>query len=265
MTHYDLISLQNPRIKQVVKLREDKRERLREKLILVEGWYELNMAVSAGLIPRSVFTAPDLIAGMPVGFDYLTETYTVTREVFEKISYRENPDGWLAIFPMPERKLIDFKPRQVSLVLVAEAVEKPGNLGAILRTADAAGVDALIVTDPRVEIWNPNVIRASRGAVFTVPVMETENAAALDWLRSRQLNITAASPQSEKNYTDLDYRPPTAFVVGTEDRGLSGFWMENADSNVVIRMAGKVNSLNVSVVSALLVYEAIRQRNTTVP
>jgi TrmH family RNA methyltransferase len=147
------------------------------------------------------------------------------------------------------------------LVIVAESVEKPGNLGAILRTADAANVDAVIVCDPRVDLWNPNVIRASRGAVFAVPTVEAESSTALAWLRSGKMRVLAATPSAEVLYTDINLSEPTAIAVGTEDEGLTDFWMQNADLKVKIPMLGKVNSLNVSIATALITYESVRQRN----
>jgi TrmH family RNA methyltransferase len=147
------------------------------------------------------------------------------------------------------------------LILVAESVEKPGNLGAILRSADAAGVDALLVCDPRVDPWNPNVVRASRGAVFSVPVVECDNASALEWLKARGIRTVGATPSAQRRYVDVNLREAVAIVVGTEDEGLSEFWMSNVDLSVRIPMQGRVNSLNVSVSAALLLYEAVRQRS----
>jgi TrmH family RNA methyltransferase len=146
-------------------------------------------------------------------------------------------------------------------VIAAESIEKPGNLGAILRTADAAKVDAVLVCDPRVDLYSPNVIRASRGAVFAVPAVEVDSASALAWLRSRRMRILAATPSAEMNYTEADLRAPLAVAVGTEDRGLTELWMKNADFKVRIPMMGTVNSLNVSVAAALIVYESLRQRS----
>ena len=143
---------------------------------------------------------------------------------------------------------------------MAESIEKPGNLGAILRTADAAHVDALLVCDSRVDVWNPNVVRASRGAVFSVPVIECDNASALEWLKLREMRILAATPSADKVYSKVDMNQPIAIAVGTEDNGLTDFWMSNADVKVKIPMMGNVNSLNVSVSTALIVYEAVRQR-----
>ncbi len=255
----DITSLQNPKVKQIVKLREDKRQRQRDGLMLVEGYDELTLAVSAGLKPQTLLTAPEL-ATRTIDIPE-AESLTVTRDVFEKMSYRDNPDGWLGIFPIPKTSLEEIKLSDPALVIVAESIEKPGNLGAILRTADAAHVDVVIVCDPRVDIWNPNVVRASRGAIFTVPTVEAENSNALAWLRSREMRILAATPSADALYTTVDLRDPIAIAVGTEDEGLTDFWMQNADIKVKIPMMGKVNSLNVSIATALITYEAVRQRS----
>lgn len=257
----DIVSLQNPKVKYLVKLREDKRQRQRDGLILVEGCDELTLALKAGLKPQSLLTAPEL-ASRTIDIPNSAELTTVSRAVFEKISYRDNPDGWLGIFPTPQNSLNELKLSTSPLVIVAESVEKPGNLGAILRTADAAGVDAVIVCDPRVDVWNPNVIRASRGAVFAVPTVEAESSIALAWLRSSKMRVLAATPSAEVLYTEVDLREPTAIAVGTEDEGLTDFWMQNADVKVKIPMLGEVNSLNVSIATALITYESVRQRNS---
>jgi len=255
----DITSLQNPRVKHIVKLRDDKRQRQRDGLMLVEGYDEIQLALTAGHQPQTLLTAPEL-ASRQVG-SITSEIITVNQAVFEKISYRENPDGWLGIFPIPRTSLNDLKLNELPLVIVAESIEKPGNLGAILRTADAAHVDALLVCDPRLDVWNPNVVRASRGALFSVQIVESDNVSALEWLRSRKLRILAATPSAEVTYSDINMREPVAIAVGAEDKGLTDFWMSNADVKVKIPMMGKVNSLNVSVSTALIVYEAIRQRN----
>ena len=255
----DITSLQNPKIKYIVKLREDKRQRLRDGFMLVEGCDELTLALSSGLKPETLLTAPEL-ASRSIDISNF-EVTTVTRAVFEKISYRDNPDGWLGIFPIPKHSLEEIKLSASPLVIVTESVEKPGNLGAILRTADAAHVDALLVCDPRVDLWNPNVIRASRGAVFSVPTVEVESSNALAWLRSNKMRVLAATPSADEMYTDVDMREPVAIAVGTEDTGLTDFWMQNADVKVKIPMLGKVNSLNVSIATALITYEAVRQRS----
>ena len=255
----EITSLQNPRVKHIVRLRDDKRQRKSDGLMLVEGYDEIQLALSAGHLPGTLFTAPALVSRQLTASD--AEIVTVNQAVFEKMSYRENPDGWLAVFPIPRASLDDVQTGMTPLILVAEAVEKPGNLGAILRSADAAGVDALLICDPRVDPWNPNVVRASRGAVFSVPVVECDNASALEWLKERGIRTLAATPSAQQQYVDVNLREAVAVVVGTEDQGLSDFWMSNADLSVSIPMRGRVNSLNVSVSAALLLYEAVRQRN----
>jgi len=254
----DIISLQNPRVKHIVKLRDDKKQRQKDGLSLVEGYDEIQLALSAGHKPRTLLSSPELVSRQLTISS--AESLTVSRAVFEKMSYRDRPDGWLAVFPIPNTPLEDIKLTDTPLVIVAESIEKPGNLGAILRTADAAGVDALLVCDPRVDVWNPNVVRASRGAVFSVPVVECDNASAWGWLKSRKMRILAATPSAEVSYSDVNLCETIAIVVGTEDEGLTDFWMSNADVKVRIPMMGKVNSLNVSVSTGLIVYEAVRQR-----
>ena len=246
----DISSVQNPRVKRLVKLREDKKARAEDGLTLVEGFDEMRLALAAGHTPQTILFAPELTSRsmeFPAG-----EHLSVSRAVFEKISYRQIPDGSMGVFPIPRRR---------SLVIVAEAVEKPGNLGAILRSADAAGVDALLVCDARVDVWNPNVIRASRGTIFSVPLVECDNASALEWLRRNAIRVVAATPAAETLYTEVDLRAPSAIAVGAEAEGLSDFWMASAGERVKIPMMGKVNSLNVSVSAALIVYEALRQRS----
>jgi RNA methyltransferase, TrmH family len=254
----DITSLQNSRVKQIVKLRDDKKQRQREGLMLVEGYDEISLALAAGFFPRTLLIAPGLAHREIKGV--AAETLTVSTMVFEKISYRENPDGWLAVFHIPRNSLDDLQLSKSPLVVVAESVEKPGNLGAILRTADAAGVDAVLVCDPRVDAYSPNVVRASRGTIFTVPVVETKGAQALVFLQRHGIRILAATPSAEAEYTRQDLHSPLAVVVGTEAEGLSDFWMNQADIKVKIPMKGKVNSLNVSIATALIIYEAVRQR-----
>ena len=256
----DITSLQNPRVKHIVKLREDKRQRQKDGLFLVEGYDEIQLALSAGYKPHTLLTAPEIISRQ------LTvpsaENLTVSRPVFEKMAYRDNADGWLAVFPIPHVTMesVSFL-TTIPFIIVAESVEKPGNLGAMLRTADAAHVDAFLVCDPRVDVWNPNVVRASRGTIFSVPVIECDNASALAWLKAHKIQILAATPSANIAYSDVNMIQPTAIAVGTENEGLTDFWMNNADVKVKIPMSGKVNSLNVSVSTALIVYESVRQRN----
>ncbi len=227
--------------------------------MLVEGLDEIELALAAGHKPRALITAPKLARrSLSVA---APELVTVGTAVFEKLSYRENPDGWLAVFEAPASSLDDVKPGANALMLLVEAVEKPGNLGAILRTADAAGVDAVLVCDPRADLYGPNVVRSSRGTVFSVPLVQLAEDEALSFLRLRKISIVAASPGAQAVYSSEDLSGPIAVAVGAESTGLSNFWLEHADARVRIPMSGKVNSLNVSVAAALLVYEARRQRD----
>jgi RNA methyltransferase, TrmH family len=251
-------SLQNPTIKRIVKLRDHRSQRRAEGVMLVEGRAEIQLAITAGHRPQVLVSAPDLSNGtLEAGAG---EQLSVSRAVFEKISYRENPDGWLAVFPIPHNALDDLKLRPTPLLIVAESIEKPGNLGAILRTADAARVDAVLVCDGRVDISNPNVVRASRGALFTVPTVETSNADALAYLQARSIRIAAATPAATTEFTQADLHGALAVAVGTEDQGLTDFWLKHAGTTVRIPMNGQVNSLNVSIATALIVFEAVRQR-----
>lgn len=259
----DITSLQNPRVKQIVKLRDDKKQRQRDGLMLVEGYDEISLALEAGHTPLTLLIAPELARRKME--DVEAEIVTVSPPVFEKMSMRENPDGWLAVFPIPRISLDDLNLGTAPLVIIAESIEKPGNLGAILRTADAARVDAVLVCDPRVDTYSPNVVRASRGTIFTVPVVETKSTQAMVFLQHRGIQILAATPSAEAEYTYQDLRVPLAVAVGTEDEGLSDLWMSHADMRVKIPMLGKVNSLNVSIATALIVYEAVRQRRSWEP
>ncbi len=256
----NITSLQNDLVKHLVKLRDDRRHRQRDGLMLVEGWDEIALALNAGHRPQTVISCPELTSRvLPATAG---ETVTVTKPVFEKISYRENPDGWMAVFPTPRHALQDLRLGDRPLVIVAESLEKPGNLGAILRTADAAGVAALIVCDPRADLYGPNVVRASRGTVFSVAAAQGSSQEVFDFLKQHGLQVIAATPTATHPYTAIDLRRPLALVVGTEDEGLTDFWLTHADARVLIPMMGKVNSLNVSIATALITYEALRQRQT---
>src|SRR5215207_4624209 len=202
----EITSLQNPRVKHVVKLRDDKRLRKQDGLMLVEGYDEIQLAISAGHQPQMIPSAPELDSRIIDAVK--AERIIVNRAVFEKMSYRENPDGWLAVFPIPQMSLEDLKLSESPFVIVAESLEKPGNLGAILRTADAAHVDAVLVCDPRVDLWNPNVVRASRGALFSIPVVECDNTSALQLLRTYKMKVLAATPSAEMIYSGINLRDP---------------------------------------------------------
>lgn len=260
-----ITSPQNPRVKQVVRLR-DRRHRDREGLMLVEGGEELALALAGGARPQTLFVCSALAGERHA--DLLeraraaaAEVIDVSQAVFEKMAYRDNPDGWLAVLPAVRHELDDLPAAERPLYLIAEAIEKPGNLGALLRSADAAGVTGVIVCDPTTDLNNPNVVRSSRGTLFTVPVAEATAPEAFDWLRARGIPIVAATPQATQVYTEADLSGPAAIAVGAEHEGLSAEWLAQASVQVRIPMLGRVNSLNVSAAAALLLYEAVRQRS----
>ena len=265
MTSTLIASLQNPRVKEVVKLRQ-RSHRDAQDLFIVEGYRELRRALDNGRRPATLFVCEAFFLGKnePALIEQCrqagAEIVPCTPPVFEKIAYRERPEGLLALLPQVHLALADLKLPERPLLIVAEAIEKPGNLGTILRSADAAGATAVIVCDQCTDIHNPNVVRSSTGTLFSLPIVETSSAEALAWLRLNKIQILAASPHAEEDYTDVDLRPGTAIVVGAEQYGLSSLWMKAADTKVRIPMHGQADSLNVATATTILMFEAVRQR-----
>jgi RNA methyltransferase, TrmH family len=258
-------SLQNPRIKNVVKLR-DLHHRDAQRLMIVEGYRPIRRALDNGYPLAELYVCPELFLGSNEAA-LIAEVvaqgatlFELTRPVFEKIAYRDRPEGLLAVAPQRRRRLADLAPVANGLYLVAEAIEKPGNLGTMLRSADAAGVTALILCDGCTDLFNPNVVAASIGTLFTVPVAEATTDECLAWCRQHGIQILAATPHTDKVYFDIDMRQGVAIVVGTEQYGLSDRWMKECDLQVVIPMHGQADSLNVAASTTLLLYEAVRQR-----
>lgn len=259
-----ITSPSNPRVKALVAVRR-RRHRDRGEVTVVEGREEIGLALEAGVVPSQFWHSPEFGRELPADLlDRLTgagvDLVQTSRAVFDKLAYRESPDGWLAVVPAPGRALAELDLTDPPLVVVCEAVEKPGNLGALLRTADAAGVDAVVSADPRSDWSNPNVVRASKGTVFSVPVAAAANPEVLTWLRGHGIAVVVATPEATERYTDVDLTGPVAVVVGTENEGVSAAWHEAADLEVRIPMHGRADSLNVATSAALLVYEAVRQR-----
>ena len=262
----DITSVANPRIKHLVALR---RRRAREQagVTLAEGYAEIDLALAAGLRPQTLYYCPDLAHGDPLGVagriaERGGEIVRVSRPVFAKIAYRESPDGWLAVVPIVDTDLARLHLGEQPLLLICEGVEKPGNLGAILRTADAAGLTAVIATDPVTDWGNANLVRASKGAVFAVPVAAAPTGEVLPWLTAAGLTVVAATPDGDVLLGDADLTGPVAIAVGSETHGLSAPWKEHADITVRIPMFGRADSLNVAAAAAIVVYEAVRQRTT---
>jgi RNA methyltransferase, TrmH family len=260
----EITSPANPRIKQLVALRR-RRDRDQAGVTLVEGQAEIELAVAAGIKPRSLYYCPELSsrAGLHLTADVAAlgaEVIRLTPAVFSKVSYREGPDGWLAVVPALAATLSRLNLGPDPLVLACAGLEKPGNLGAILRTADAAGAAAVIAADPVTDWANPNVIRASKGTVFSVPVASGTSTEVLDWIAARRLRIIAATPDASRLVTDADLTGPVVIAVGAEQAGLPSEWLREADVRVRIPMFGRADSLNVSTSAAIITYEAVRQR-----
>lgn len=257
----------NPRLKAVAALRR-RRTREQEGRTLVEGYEELSLALDAGVVPELVLICPELMAPGVEGelgarlAGLGGEVMQTSRAAFEKVAYREGPDGVLGVVASVDGRVADLSLPDAPLLLVCEGVEKPGNLGAMLRTADAAGVDAVVAADPVTDWGNPNTVRASKGTVFSVPVASDPTTVTLDWLAARGIPLVAATPDTEQAHTDVDYRGPVAIAVGAEKTGLTPQVLTRAAHRVRIPMVGRVNSLNVATSAAILVYEALRQRRT---
>lgn len=258
-----ITSIQNAKIKNVVKLIEKQSERKVQGLIVVEGAREINLALRAGYQLKTLFKAGELtnLAHEEVHVDPAL-IIEITKEVFAKIAYREGSDGLVALLQPKQLTLDTFVLSAKPLLIILEAVEKPGNLGAILRTADAAGVDGLIICDQRTDIFNPNVIRSSVGCIFTTQVVIDNSENVMQWLMNKNITTYAAALTATKIYTAVDFNIATAIVFGTEADGLSDKWL-NKLQQIKIPMLGKIDSLNVSVSAAVMIYEALRQRTTT--
>lgn len=268
-----ITSLQNPHVKGVIKL-NDRPARDEARRTVVEGVREVRLALGRGIAPVEAYICPELIDGpeaetaarhlVTLGQTGMSEVFYVAPEVFARMAYRGASGGLLLVVAYRPARLDDIEFRGAPFLVVVEEAEKPGNLGAVLRTADAAGVDAVIVPIPPdsrgTDLHNPNVIRASLGAYFTVPAVAAPAEATIAWLRARGIAIVATTPATETVYTAADLTGPVAVVMGSEAWGLSETWLAAADMRVRIPMAGQVDSLNLSAATALVVYEVVRQR-----
>jgi len=265
-----ITSLQNPRVKQLVKLR-DRRPRDEAGVFLIEGYREIRRALEKRVPLAEVYFSPDWFLGEnePALLEQAhlagAKLFDLTKDVFAKVAYRERPDGLLAVAPQWRRSLDDLLLPAEPFLLVVESIEKPGNLGTILRSADAAGCQAVIVCDAVTDLFNPNVVRASTGVLFSVPcvVAGSENVQA--WLKARGIRTIATTPAAQTIYSDANLRGPLAVVMGSEQYGLSDFWLAQADLPVRIPMAGQADSLNVAMATIVTLFEAVRQRNAVSP
>ena len=269
MSELIITSPSNARLKQLVALR---RRRAREDagLTLVEGYAELSLALDAGVVPRTLYFCPELMLDPPAQQDVVrrvqvlgSDIQQLGRAAFEKVAYREGPDGFLAVVDSVVRTCAELRVGPAPLALICPGVEKPGNLGAMLRTADAAGVEAVVAADPITDWGNPNLVRASKGTVFSVPVASDSTAETLTWLSDNGIALAATTPDTHLDYTDVDYTGPIAIAVGAEKYGLTDEMLAAAAYRIRIPMAGRANSLNVAASAAIVIYEAVRQRRST--
>ena len=257
-------SIQNPLVKDILKLQEKSRERKKQSLFVVEGKREINLAINGDyvidtlLIVDGIFSDDDLLSKL----NSSAKVIQVTKQVYQKIAYRNSTEGILAIVKTKTFSLeeINFNTPN-PLVMVMEGIEKPGNIGAMLRTADASNVDAVLIANPKTDVFNPNIIRSSVGCIFTNQIATGTSEEIITFLKQNNINIYSATLQNSNEYHKEDYTNASALVVGTEATGLSEIWRTEATQNINIPMQGQIDSMNVSVACAILVFEAKRQRN----
>jgi RNA methyltransferase, TrmH family len=259
--HFKITSTQNPKVKSLLAL-EKSRERRKQQLFIVEGKKEIGLALEAGYKIGNIFFCDEIVseaelATLPLENKLLIP---VSKEVFDKIAIRETTGGMIAVAEQKTHRLAEIKLSKNPLLLILEGVEKPGNLGAVLRTADAAGVDAVIICDPQTDFYNPNVIRSSVGCVFTNQLAAATSEETIAWLKENNISIFCTYLKAAKPYHQIDFTKPTAIVMGTEATGLSDMWVKNSNANIIIPMSGKIDSMNVSNATAVVVFEAKRQR-----
>ncbi|MEQ8363366.1 MAG: RNA methyltransferase [Cyclobacteriaceae bacterium] len=259
--HPVISSTSNPKIKHLLSL-DKSRERKKLGLFVIEGLKELNLARNNGYEIEAVYYSIDLVEEkmlLQSGF-YKNQLHPISQNVFEKIAYRETTGGVIGIAKQGTHRLADLKLKHNPLLLILERLEKPGNLGAVLRTADAAGVDAVIVCDPQTDLHNPNVVRSSVGCVFTNQVAVATSEETILWLKKNQIKIFCTYLEGSIPYTKASYQSACAIVMGSEAFGLTEGWIKNADANIIIPMNGQIDSMNVSVAAAIVVFEVVRQR-----
>jgi RNA methyltransferase, TrmH family len=261
----NLTSIQNPRVKAASRLRE-RSGRDDQGRIIVDGVREISRALAAGVEVIEVYFCAELCSGeeherlLAAAGNMRAELMEVAPHVMEKLSFGQRVEGMVAVARRPERRLADLKLAEDTLVAIVEGVEKPGNLGAIVRTADAAGVAAVLVADGGTDLYNPNAIRASLGAIFSLPVVAVSSEEALAWLREREFRVFAARVDGVTEYTQVDFRGRSAIALGSEAHGLSDRWRAPEINGVRLPLLGSVDSLNLSATAAVLFYEALRQR-----
>jgi len=260
--HNYISSLQNKNVKTYIKLQEKSRDRRKSGRFVIEGRREIRLAIESGYRLDAIYVCPDLIRDFnkEILFEQAGQVIEVSLDVYRKMAYRESTEGILAIAQNKSHDVANIALPENPLVLVAEAPEKPGNIGALLRTADAADVDAVFIANPRTDLYNPNIIRSSVGGIFTRQIAMGSSSEIIAYLNAQKIKIYCAALQASTAYTAADYCAPTAIVVGTEADGLSKEWLQQSAQNIIIPMQGEIDSMNVSVSAGILIFEAKRQR-----
>lgn len=254
-------SVQNPFIKSLVLLQEKAKNRKQTGTFLIEGQREITLALKGGYIIETVLFYPEICTeSEATKIAPNTALIEINKEVFQKLAYRDTTEGILAVAKTKSMQLNDLKLSKNPLILIAEAPEKPGNIGALLRTADAANLDAVIIANPKSDLYNPNIVRSSVGCLFTNQIASGTTEEIIEFLKEQDINFYCATLQNSTSYHTQDYTTPTALVVGTEATGLTQEWRDAATQNIIIPMQGEIDSMNVSVAAAILIFEAKRQR-----
>ena len=256
-----ITSIQNPFIKSLVLLQEKSKARKQSGIFLIEGKREIEIAMKGGYEVETILFLPELISEVEARkLSKSADLIEISKEVYQKLAYRDTTEGILALAKTKSLQLSDLKLSENPLILVAEAPEKPGNIGALLRTADAANLDAVIIANPKSDLYNPNIVRSSVGCLFTNQIATGTTDEIITFLKERKIAIYCATLQNSTSYHTQDYSTPTALVVGTEATGLTEEWRKAATQNIIIPMQGEIDSMNVSVAAAILIFEAKRQR-----
>ena len=256
-----ITSSQNPFIKSLIQLQEKAKARKQSGTFLIEGMREIELAIKGKYEIQTILFLPELVAAAQVNsFQSNSEAIEISKEVYQKLAYRDTTEGILAVAKTKSLQLSDLNLPENPLIVVLEALEKPGNIGAVLRTCDAANVDAVIIANPKTDLYNPNIVRSSVGCLFTNQIASGSTEEVIDFLIRNNINFYSATLQNSTPYHTQNYNLPTALAVGTEATGLTRLWREKATQNIIIPMQGAIDSMNVSVAAAILIFEAKRQR-----
>ena len=254
-----ITSAQNPFIKSLIQLQEKAKARKQSGSFLIEGMREIELAIKGNYEIETILFLPELVSNNQIT-KLTANPIEISKEVYQKLAYRDTTEGILAVAKSKSLQLSDLKLPENPLILVMEAIEKPGNIGAILRTCDAAKIDAVIIANPKTDLYNPNIVRSSVGCLFTNQIATGSTEEVIDYLIQKNINFYSATLQNSTSYHTQNYTLPTALVVGTEATGLSELWRKKATQNIIIPMQGEIDSMNVSVAAAILIFEAKRQR-----